>query len=92
MSPCHHSTSLSLAYARSVGGAGAAVWAHLSALPQMSWAGWFLLQWMDSCSMDIQLVLDTVCTPEQGTNARIVDLMAKREKTLHGKYTLMHLA
>jgi len=30
--------------------------------------------------MDIQLVLDTVCTPEQGTNARIVDLLAKKEK------------
>ena len=40
----------------------------------------------------ILLVLDTVCTPEQGTNAGIVDLLAKKEKTLHGKYILMHLA
>ena len=34
--------------------------------------------------------MDTVCSPEQGTSARIVDLMAKREKRLRGKYILMH--
>lgn len=56
------------------------------------YSGWIAAIWIYSRSIAweqilfILLVLDTVCTPEQGTNARIVDLLAKKEKTMHGKY------